>query len=146
MALGTERAFDKRELVLGAGSTHPRKPRGQARPDPWAVEAGLFAGSLFSLARGRPGFVVVAWIRVRAGTQDPCVLSSRPLLVKPSWWACIRSPSVLVPYLPHPAAGSSALLFLWGPALPGACFHDVVQCILQEGAGQPAFFVIELDV
>jgi len=33
--LGTGRAFEKPEIVLEAGSTRPRRHRGQAHPDLW---------------------------------------------------------------------------------------------------------------
>ena len=90
--MGTRRVCAKPARVLGTGRTRPRRHRGHARPGPWGVEADLSPLS-------RP------WVRARAGAQGLCVVSSRPPSAKSSWWACIRTPSVLVPHSPRPASG-----------------------------------------
>ena len=96
---------------------------------PVSVESGLSAGNPVSMTRGGPdpGLPPLSWpwARARAGTPNLCVVSSHPPSAKPTWWACIRSPSVLVPSCyPH--------------GVPVPCIYDVVQRILymRESAGQ----------
>jgi len=59
-------------LVLGAGSTRPRRHRGQVRTGPVGVESDLLAESPVFMARGGPdpGLLPLLWhwVRARAGT------------------------------------------------------------------------------